>query len=338
MLKMDEIPMKVMTISTFGGPDVFFAQNMPEPIAAKGQVVIEVKASSVNPIDLKIRAGMVPLATQEFPAVLHGDVSGIVSEIGPGVDHLKVGDEVWGCAGGFRGLPSGALAEKMLTDAQLITLKPKNLSFAEAAALPLVSLTSWFALADRAQVTAGQKVLIHAGAGGVGHAAIQIAKHLGADVYTTISSDEKAHHAKNMGANQTINYQKHSVEDYVNKYAEGRGFDVVFDTVGGTNLDASFLAARPGGTVVNIAARSTHDLSPMHARTLTLHVVFLVAQLANPANRYTIRPRLEKLCELVENGELKPLIDEQSYKFEKVADAHAYLESGKAIGKVVITR
>ena len=120
--------MKVMTISGFGGPEVFSRHDMPEPKAGEGQVVIDVRTSSVNPIDLKIRAGMVPPATPAFPAVLHGDVAGIVTEVGSGVDYLRVGDEVWGCAGGFNGLPSGALAEKMVTDAQLITKKPKNLS------------------------------------------------------------------------------------------------------------------------------------------------------------------------------------------------------------------
>ena len=330
--------MKVMTISGFGGPEVFSLHDMPEPKAGKGQVVIDVKASSVNPIDLKIRAGMVPPATPAFPAVLHGDVAGIVTEVGDAVDHLQVGDEVWGCAGGFNGLPSGALAEKMVTDAQLISKKPKNLSFVQAAALPLVSLTAWFALADRAQVTSGDRVLIHAGGGGVGHVGIQIAKHLGGTVHTTVSSEEKAGYARELGADETILYRGLSVDDYVNAHTNGKGYDVVFDTVGGDNLDASFNAARFGGTVVNIAARSTHDLSPMHARSLTLHVVFLVGQVANPLNRHTIRPRLEKLCELAENGELRPLIDQSQFEFEDVADAHAYLESGEAIGKVVLIR
>jgi NADPH2:quinone reductase len=269
---------------------------------------------------------------------LHGDVAGIVTEVGDAVDHLQVGDEVWGCAGGFNGLPSGALAEKMVTDAQLISKKPKNLSFVQAAALPLVSLTAWFALADRAQVTSGDRVLIHAGGGGVGHVGIQIAKHLGGIVHTTVSSEEKAGYARELGADETILYRGLSVDDYVNAHTNGKGYDVVFDTVGGDNLDASFNAARFGGTVVNIAARSTHDLSPMHARSLTLHVVFLVGQVANPLNRHTIRPRLEKLCELAENGELRPLIDQSQFEFEDVADAHAYLESGEAIGKVVLIR
>jgi NADPH2:quinone reductase len=124
----------------------------------------------------------------------------------------------------------------------------------------------------------------------------------------------------------------------VNQHAEGKGYDIVFDTVGGDNLDASSQATRFEGTVVNIAARSTHDLSPMHARSLTLHVVFLVGQVANPMNRHSIRPRLEKLCEMAESGELRPLIDQQQFEFEDVADAHAYLESGEAIGKVVLIR
>tara|TARA_Y200000002_G_scaffold343590_1_gene316176 strand:+ start:4183 stop:5175 length:993 start_codon:yes stop_codon:yes gene_type:complete len=330
--------MKVMTISGFGGPEVFSEHDMPEPQAGEGQVVIDVKASSVNPIDIKIRSGMVPLATPPFPAVLHSDVAGIVSEVGQGVSHLQVGDEVWGCGGGFNGLPSGALAERMLTDAQLITKKPKNLSFVEAAALPLVSLTAWFALSDRAQVQAGDRVLVHAGGGGVGHVGVQIAKHLGATVHTTVSNEQKARAARELGADETILYRGLSVDDYVKKYTDGRGYDVVFDTVGGDNLDASFQAARFAGTIVNIAARSTHDLTPMHSRGLTLHVVFLVGQVANPLNRHSIKPRLEKLSELAENGELQPLIDQQHFEIEDVADAHAYLESGEPIGKVVLTR
>ena len=336
--KLDEKFMKVMTISGFGGPEVFSEHDMPEPKVGHGEVIIDVQASSVNPIDIKIRSGMVPPATPPFPAILHGDVSGIVTEVGRGVSHLQVGDEVWGCAGGFNGLPSGALAERLLTDAQLVTKKPKNLSFIEAAALPLVSLTAWFALADRARVQAGDNVLVHAGGGGVGHVGIQIARHLGANVQTTVSSAQKAQYALELGASETILYRGLSVDDYVQKYTEGNGYDIVFDTVGGDNLDASFQAARYGGTIVNIAARSAHDLTPMHARGLTLHVVFLVGQVANPLNRHSIKPRLEKLSELAEAGELRPLIDQQQFKIEDVADAHAYLESGQAIGKVVLMR
>lgn len=329
--------MHQMIIAGFGGPEVLTESEAPTPHAGPGEVVIEVKASSVNPIELKIRQGLVPPATPDFPATLHADVAGIVTEVGPDVDHLKVGDSVWGCAGGFKGLPSGALAEYLLTDARLVSRMPTNLSFQEAAALPLVSLTAWFALVDRGQVQRGQQVLVHAGTGGVGHVAIQIAKHLGAQVHTTVSSEAKAEIAKRLGADRTIVYKTQSVEDYVRTETEGRGYDLVFDTVGGANLDASFQAARFGGTVVNIAARSTHDLSPMHARSLSLHVVFLVGQVANPANRGSIRPRLDALCQLVESGQLVPLID-QTFHMRDVALAHARLESGAAIGKVSLIR
>ena len=248
-----------------------------------------------------------------------------------GVDHLQVGDEVWGCAGGFHGLPSGALAEKMLTDAQLVSKKPSNLSFIEAQNyLPLVSLTAWFALADRAQVKAGDKILIHAGGGGVGHVVgIQIAKHLGGIAHTTVSNEQKAGYARELGASETIIYGGLSVEDYVNQHADGKGYDIVFDTgAGGDNLDASFEAARFGG-IVNIVSIDQHNLGPMHAKSLTLHVVFLVGQVANPINCHTIKPRLDTLCKMAEDGELRPLIDQQQFQFEDVADAHAYLESGE---------
>ena len=134
-------------------------------------------------------------------------------------------------------------------------------------------------------------------------------------------NEQKAHAARELGANEAILYRGLSVDDYVKKCTDGRGYDVVFDTVGGDNLDASFQAARYGGTIVNIAARSTHDLTPMHSRGLTLHVVFLVGQVANPLNRHSIKPRLDKLSELAENGDLQPLIDQQQFEIEDVADA-----------------
>ena len=232
---------------------------------------------------------------------------------------------------------SGALAESMVTDALLVCKKPKNLSFPQAAALPLVGLTAWFSLVDRAEIKVGESVLIHAGCGGVGHVGVQIAKHLGATVHTTVSNEYKAKIAKNFGADNVIIYPGLSVADYAGEQ-KGGGYDVVYDTVGSTNLDASFEAARFRGRVVNIAARSTHNLAPMHAKSLTLHVVFLVGMVANPANRHTILPRLEELKDLAENGNIKPLLDESRFEFEDVADAHAFLESGRAIGKVVLMR
>ena len=174
-------------------------------------ILIQVKATSLNPLDTKIRSGVFAKFPPEFPAVLHGDVAGIITEVGEGVTDFKVGDEVYGFAGGVKGT-SGALAEYMAADARLLANKPKNLSFAEAAALPVVAITAWEALVKRANIGAGDEILIHGGAGGVGHVAIQLAKWLGAKVYTTVSSPEKAQIAEEFGADVVINYKEMSVQ------------------------------------------------------------------------------------------------------------------------------
>ncbi|MEH7378835.1 alcohol dehydrogenase catalytic domain-containing protein, partial [Neobacillus drentensis] len=182
--------MKAQVIKRFGDPSVFEIAEVPNPEAIPGHVVIQVKATSVNPIDTKIRGGAVPAVAPEFPAVLHGDVAGVVVEVGEGITEFKVGDEVFGCAGGFKGT-DGALAEYMLADVQLLAPKPKNVTMAQAAALPLVTITAWESLYNRANVQNGQTVLVHAATGGVGHVAIQLAKLAGAKVFTTASSEEK---------------------------------------------------------------------------------------------------------------------------------------------------
>jgi len=262
--------MRAQVIKRFGGPEVFETAEVNRPPLLPGHVLIRVAASSVNPIDLKIRSGMVPHLAPSFPAILHGDVAGVIEEVGEGVTGFQVGDEVFGCAG-FNP-HGGALADYLLADASLIAHKPKTLSFREAAALPLVSITAWEALFDRARIEKGQKVLIHGATGGVGHIAVQLAKIKGAIVHTTVSS-AKTDIAASLGADTVIDYQKTAVADYVKQYTDGEGFDVVMDTVGGSNIDRSFEAAKKGGTVVTIAARSTHDLTPMHNKGLTLHAV-----------------------------------------------------------------
>lgn len=229
--------MKSQIIQSFGEPSVFQYKEISKPELKPGHVLIQVKATSVNPIDTKVRAGAVPAVAPEFPAVLHGDVSGLVSAVGEGVTEFKIGDEVFGCAGGFRGT-GGALAEFMLADADLLAHKPKNLTMEEAAALPLVSITAWEALFNRARLIPGQNILIHGATGGVGHIAIQLAKWGGATVYTTASSQEKLEIGTRLGADITINYREESVHDYVQKYTNGKGFDVVFDTVGVKTLIA----------------------------------------------------------------------------------------------------
>ncbi len=171
-----------------------------------GHVLIRVAATSVNPVDFKIRAGVVKDIAPDFPAVLHGDVAGVIEVVGEGVNAFKPGEEVYACAGGVKGL-GGALAEFLLADATLVARKPKSLSMREAAALPLVSITAWEGLIDRAKVQAGQNVLVYGATGGVGHIAIQLASWAGAKVFATASSDEKMASARELGADVVINYR-----------------------------------------------------------------------------------------------------------------------------------
>ncbi|WP_068775106.1 zinc-dependent alcohol dehydrogenase family protein [Paenibacillus sp. FJAT-26967] len=328
--------MKAVVIESFGAPDMFTVQEVPKPAVKPGHLLIRVAASGVNPIDTRIRQGLMPSVAPDTPAILHGDVAGIVEAIGDGVTRFSPGDEVYGLAGGFKGF-GGALAEYMLADADLVAHKPASLSMSEAAALPVVALTAWQGLFDRARLQPGQRVLVHAAAGGVGHIAIQLAKWGGAEVFATASSETKLAIASKLGADGVINYRAEAVEDYVRRCTGGSGFDVVFDTVGRENLDRSFAAAGTGGHVVAIAARSTHDLSPLHAKGLTLHVVFTVLPLLTGAGRNHHGETLARLAKLADEGHLRPLLDERRFTFTGAADAHRLLESGEAVGKVVLT-
>ncbi|MFD0826046.1 zinc-dependent alcohol dehydrogenase family protein [Neobacillus sp. M.A.Huq-85] len=328
--------MKSQIIQSFGDASVFKLKEISKPELKPRHVLIQVKATSVNPIDIKVRAGAVPAVAPEFPAVLHGDVAGVVVSVGEGVTEFKIGDEVFGCAGGFRGTTGGALAKFMLADVDLLAHKPKNLTMEEAAALPLVTITAWEALFNRARLIPGQDLLIHGATGGVGHIAIQLAKWGGATVYTTASSQEKLEIGKRLGADGTINYREESVRDYVQKYTNGKGFDVVFDTVGGENLDRSFEAAAVHGTVLAIAARSTHDLSPVHSKGLSLHVTFILLKILNKEMHKHYGEILKKVARVVEEEKLRPLLDSNIFTFDEVSEAHEYMESGKAIGKVVL--
>ncbi len=329
--------MKAQSIKQFGDVSVFEETQLAKPTVKPGYVLIKVMATSVNPIDTKIRAGFVPDITPPFPAVLHGDVAGIIEEVGTGVTNFKVGDEVYGCAGGLKG-EDGALAEYMLADAKLITQKPASITMAEAAALPLVVITAWEALFEKIKLKPHQKILIHAGTGGVGHIAIQLAKWAGADVYATVSSPQKAAIAKSLGATDTINYRDESVEQYVQRLTNGKGFDVVFDTVGGDNIDQSFAAVAMYGDVITIQARTKHDLTPLFSKSANLHVVFMLLPIICNVQRERHGEILKSAAELIDQQKLKPLVDANKFTFAEVGKAHALLESGKAVGKVVIAR
>ena len=328
--------MKAMTIKGFGNPEVFEISSLPVPECGKGQVLIRVAASTVNPIDYKIRSGLLEAIAPES-GILGFDVAGTVEETGEGVIDLQPGDEVFGCTGAVLE-HSGSLAEFQVADATLMSKKPGNLSLEEAVALPLVSITAWDALIRGAVIREGERVLVHGAAGGVGHVGIQLAKNAGADVYATVSSGEKADIARTLGA-QPINYKEQSVEQYVEEHTGGRGFDVVFDTVGGENLTRSLEAAALEGRVTSVNTRTTADLSLLHQKALSLHVVFMVIpilynQVEGKARHGEI---LRDITSRVEREEFRPLIHEQRFSFEDVGQAHTLLEQGKATGKIVLT-
>lgn len=330
--------MKALVIEEFGGPEVFEEREMPRPEVRAGHILIRVEATSVNPVDYKIRSGVAAAASPDFPAVLHGDVAGVVEEVGESVTGFSVGDEVYGCAGGFAGMDGGALAEYLLADADLLAKKPRSLTMREAAALPLVAITAWEVLIERANVRPGQTVLVHGATGGVGHLAIQLASAAGANVYATGSSEEKLKIARGLGADAGINYREQSVEDYVAEHTGGRGFDVVFDTVGDDNLIRSFEAARPEGQVASIVTHETYDLSPLHDKSLSLHVVLMLVPLVSGEGRARHGEILTRLTRMVDSGRVKPLLDETRFGLFEAADAHRRLESGDALGKVTLAR
>jgi alcohol dehydrogenase len=269
----------------------------------------------------------------ELPAVLGMDFAGIIEAVGEGVTDFAVGDEVYGCAGGLADL-QGTLAEYMLADAKLIAHKPKSISMREAAALPLVGITAYEGL-QRAHIDTGQKVLVHGGTGGVGHVAVQLAKYFGADVYATCSGGKQLNIIEQYGAT-AINYRKEKVAEYVEKYTDGKGFDLVFDSVGGANMTNSFEAAALNGHVTTTVSMLELDLTPAHFKGLSLHVVFMLLPMLYNHKREEHGVILAKLSEIVDAGALKPLLDEKKFNLTEVGKAYDRLTSGQAIGKVVV--
>lgn len=326
--------MKAMIVQEFGGPEVFEASELPKPELKPGHVLVRVAATSVNPVDTMIREmGKDLPISPEPPAVLGMDFAGTIEAVGEGVTDYAEGDEVYGCAGGLLDL-QGTLAEYMVADAKLIARKPSNLSMREAAALPLVTITAYEGL-KRAGVAEGQKVLVQGGAGGVGHIAVQLARHLGADVFATGSGDEKLALIESLGATG-INYKTESIEDYVAKHTGGAGFDVVFDSIGAENIAKSFEAAKLNGHVATTVSLLEMDLSLAHFKGLSLHVIFMLIPMIYNQGREEHGRILSEVAAIVEAGGLKPILDENHFSLTEVGQAHAHLASGQAIGKIVV--
>ncbi|RFP16229.1 MULTISPECIES: zinc-dependent alcohol dehydrogenase family protein [unclassified Duganella] len=326
--------MQAVVLNAFDTP--LSDQRIARPVPAAGQVLVRVIASGVNPLDTKIAAGKADHAQIQLPAVLGIDIAGVVDSVGADVQGFAAGDRVFGMTGGI-GKVQGSLAQYAAVDARLLAHMPPQLTMREAAALPLIFITAWEGLVDRARVGEGMTVLVHGGAGGVGHMAVQLAAARGAQVYATGSADQREAIEK-MGAT-FIDYRSTSVEQYVQQYTDGEGFDVVYDTVGGATLDASFRAARQyGGHVVSCLGWGTHALAPLSFRAATYSGVFTLLPLLSGKGRANHGAIMKEAGSLVAAGKLKVALDAGVYTLDaaSVTAAHTALAEGTARGKVVV--
>lgn len=318
------------------GPARFRRATVSRPVPGSGETLIAVAATSVNPVDVKLADGAAPGLAPPLPAILHMDVAGTVAAVGAGVDHLKIGDKVYGCAGGLGDL-QGALADFMPADARLVAPAPAGLDLRAAAALPLAIITAFEGLHWKARIEAGEHVLVHGGAGGVGHLAVQVAKAAGAVVTATASSPEKQAIVRRFGADHVVDYRCEQPDAYVQRLTGGRGFDLVFDAAGGDALVHAFAATRANGRIVSIQSRGQHDLGAMMPKALSLHVIFMLLPMLTGEGRKRHGAILADAAALVEQGRLKPLLDPAFFTFDEVEAAHARLRSNQHLGKIVLT-
>lgn len=312
--------MKAMVITGFGGPEVFKKTDLEKPVPGPNELLVKVYATSVNPVDYKIRkAGS--WAGLELPAVIGYDVSGVVEEIGPGVQDFRPGDEVFYTPEIF-GKP-GTYAEYHVVDEVIVARKPSNLTHEEAAGIPLAGGTAWDALMTRGLLMAGETVLIHGGSGGVGSLAVQIAKAAGAYVYTTCG-DYNKDLVRKLGADRAIDYRNEDYVKIIHEETAGSGVDLVFDTVGGETMAKSLEILRPAGRMVSIT-NTTGNLNAAYRKNITVHFLFLERE----------SYKLDYLKTLLEREQIKPVVD-SVMPLEEVAKAHEKLEKGGVRGKIVL--
>ncbi|WP_237568762.1 zinc-dependent alcohol dehydrogenase family protein [Mycolicibacterium lacusdiani] len=324
--------MRAAVLTAYDAP--LHITEIPDPTPGPGEVLLRVMASGVNPLDTKVRRGAAAHAKTMPPAILGIDTAGVVEAVGAGVDQFQIGDEVFGMTGGVGGVP-GSLAELAAVDARLIAHKPKALSMAQAAALPLGFITSWEGLVDRAGVAPGDQVLVHGGAGGVGFLAIQLAIARGARVFAT-GSPRSLEVIRRVGAT-AIDYTTTAVDDYVDEYTGGDGFDIVVDNVGGATLDESFSAVkRYTGHVVSALGWGTHSLAPLSFRGATYSGVFTLMPLLTGHGRDHHGHIASQAAALADSGRLVPRLDDTTFTLADVDDAHETVGNGTASGKVIV--
>ncbi|MBD2091933.1 zinc-dependent alcohol dehydrogenase family protein [Microcoleus sp. FACHB-1515] len=328
--------MKAVVMSAAGDPDVLQMQDIPTPsIQTETDVLVRLKAAGINPIDTKLRQRGT-FYPDRMPAVLGCDGAGVVEAVGAMVREWQVGDEVYFCRGGLGEM--GNYAEYTVVDARYIAHKPKSLSFVEAAAVPLVLITAWEALFDRARLTSGQTVLIQAGAGGVGHVAIQLAKSAGARIAATVSSEQKAEFVTSLGCDRPIHYRKIDVVSEIQRWTDGTGVDVGFDTVGGATLSQTIACTRTYGDVVTIlAAAADTDWKTVRDRNQRVSFeLMLTPQLQALATAERHQAEILQQCApRFDRGELKIHV-QQVFPLSEAAAAHRLLEAGGLTGKLVL--
>ena len=330
--------MKALTFKRYGkAPEIGFA-DVPRPTPKADELLVQVHAASVNPIDNMIPTGIFKAVLQfQLPATLGSDLAGVVTEVGSRVTRFKPGDAVFA---NIFDLGTGAIAEFAVVPERVAALKPANLDFAQAASIPMVGLTSWQALKERANLRAGQKVFIPAGSGGVGTFAIQLAKHLGAKVGTTTSTGN-VERVRSLGADEVVDYKKQEFENVL------RGYDAVLGTVKGDAIEKSLGILKPGGTIVSLIGPL--DTAFARARRLNFVLTFVFGLMSRKIMRLAKKrdvtysflfahpagDQLSKIGELLEAKHIQPVID-KVFPFEQARDALAYLAQGRSRGKVVV--
>ncbi|MBD3886338.1 zinc-binding dehydrogenase [Phormidium tenue FACHB-886] len=324
--------MQAMVITGHGGSEVFSLQDYPKPAVGDHDILIRVHATSINPVDCRVRrSSKVP---RQFPLILGYDVSGTIAAIGKKVTGFEVGDEVYASPNVFR---DGASAEYVAVDSRSASKKPRNLDYAAAATLPLVALTAWEALHSRAKIRPGATVLIHAGAGGVGHIAIQLAKLQGCRVITTAGREESiAFCQEKLKADEVINYRATDFSQNILEATNGKGCEFIFDTVGGEVFEKSMDCISINGQIVTIVPTHTATIAEkLFLKNVTLHYEFMGVPTAYNINPQIQGEILSALRNQVEAGLLFPHVMRQIDWLE-LPEGHQLQETGHVMGKIAV--
>jgi len=331
--------MKAVLMTAAGSPEVLQVQDVQNPgVVPLGEtkLLIRLRAAGVNPIDTKLRKRGT-FYPDQMPAILGCDGAGVVEAVGAGVQRFRVGDAVYFCLGGL-GAYQGNYAEYTVVDERFVARKPSSVSFAEAAAAPLVLITAWEALYERGRLEPGERVFIHAGAGGVGHVAIQLAKLKGASVCTTVSSQEKADFVEQLSADHVIFYQQTDFVQAVLDWTEGEGVDLAFDTVGGETFHQTFPAVRVYGDIVTILepdANTVWKAARMRNLRISLELMLTPMLQGIVAAQQHQAEILEQCAKWIDAGKLKIHVG-KTFLLEEAVKAHQLQETGSMTGKIVL--